>query len=443
MSGFSSKVSVGASALLLRSATTVVGVGNFVLVARVLGPTDTGRYFLFVSIVLVLAVVAELGLSQSAAVFPARHPGSIREINSVLLRCTGVLSLLTVGLGAGISGMTGMHLFSSLPRNWMWLVAIAVPLAMYANLWVNVAVGLTRLVAAGVVQLGAAVVTLGLNILLLVLLSGRAFAAVSVYVVVLLAQDVAMLALMRWFSTRQDGDPPPSLAPRMLAFGFRGYAGAMSGFLWMRSTIFILEAFHGAAAVGIFSLAQQVAEKALLPAQVTKEVIYREISSLDRTSATHAMNRYLRVTICALAPVTVIICWLAPYIIGMLFGAQFGASAAVFRVLLIGSAIMVIPTLLTPYFLGQLGRPGLLSLLAWMNVVVNALLALWLVPGYAERGAALALVATQFFGTAILLVLYTRYGDTRMNRAILVRGYDIETMKRAFFQLIGVRSTPP
>ena len=279
-------------------------------------------------------------------------------------------------------------------------------------------------------------VTLLLNLVFLVGLHYHAFASVVVYVAVLMIQGLVMLMLARRFiASNGTAVAAPGLGREMVAFGFRGYAGAMSSFLWMRSTLFILEAFHGPAAVGIFSIAQQMAEKLLLPAQVIRDVIYRDVSSADRQDATQRMDRYLRLTVVALVPLLIVGAWLAPDIIHLMFGSKFDASAPIFRILFVGSVIAIVPTLLLPYFLGQLGRPGLLSLLAWLNVVINLSLAFWLIPGYAETGAAGALVATQFIGTALLFVLYLRYSGTGIRSAICVSRCDLGTVAR---QLSGL-----
>src|SRR5881409_3374027 len=53
------------------SRLTVAGLGttNLVVLARMLEPEGRGHYFLFLSLVTVLTVVADLGLSQSATVY--------------------------------------------------------------------------------------------------------------------------------------------------------------------------------------------------------------------------------------------------------------------------------------------------------------------------------------------------------------------------------------
>src|SRR5436309_3378478 len=75
----SGTLSLWAVTLSLRIGTTLVTLVNIVIIARLLGPTESGQYFVFVSVVLVLAVVAELGLSQSAIVFPSMYPEGLAQ----------------------------------------------------------------------------------------------------------------------------------------------------------------------------------------------------------------------------------------------------------------------------------------------------------------------------------------------------------------------------
>src|SRR5262249_1599737 len=75
-SASSSKFSMWVLTVGLRMAAMLVGVANVVVIARALGPVQAGQYFVFVSLVLMLAVFAEAGLSQSASVFPSIYPSA-------------------------------------------------------------------------------------------------------------------------------------------------------------------------------------------------------------------------------------------------------------------------------------------------------------------------------------------------------------------------------
>jgi O-antigen/teichoic acid export membrane protein len=433
------KLSSWALTLTLRVSTAIVSLANVVVIARFLGPAESGRYFLFVSAVLVLAVIAELGLSQSAAVFPAIYPRSVGAIHATLIKYILRLSGLTLVGGLVVIAIIGNRVLPSIPARWMIVAVAAVPLTVYANVWNNLAIGLGRVVSGGLVQVGAMALTLALDALYLGVLHGRALSAIVLYTVVLTIQAIAMwLVIWRLHGRGSATAPQMGLGSEMVRFGIRGYAGAMSSFLWMRATIFLLDAFHGPAAVGLFAIAQQLAERTLLPAQVVKDVMYRDVAAAEHDAATEATNSALRIVILALVPLTGVVALLAPTFVHVLFGAKYDGSAPVFRILFIGTACMVVPTLLVPYFLGQLRRPGLLSLLAWINVGINTVLALLLVPRGAELGAAVALVGTQVIGTAIALSVYIKCSRTSMVRALMPRYGDFLDVKRTLMALARV-----
>src|SRR5207245_2573871 len=178
---------------------------------------------------------------------------------------------------------------------------------------------------------------------------------------------------------------------------------AVSSLIWARAAVFVLNATHGPAAVGIFSVAQQLAEKTLLPIQAMQDVIFSRMARLPQREATATLNRYLRVTIAATMPAIAVLLLLTPLFIVVLFSDAFRGSVGPLRLLLVGSAVQTVPMLLASYFLGQLRRPLLLSFLAWLNAIINVVLLLAFVPAGAEIGAAAAIVATQIIGTLIIL----------------------------------------
>jgi O-antigen/teichoic acid export membrane protein len=421
----------------LRMAAMLVGVANVVVIARALGPVQAGQYFVFVSLVLMLAVLAEAGLSQSASVFPSIYPSATRAIHRTIVNFSVLLSA-AVGLIAIVAfGFVGRTVLPSIPLSWMGVVVVAVPLTLYSNIWNGFVIGLGRVVLAGAMQVVPLVFSVVLNLLLLAVLHRGAGTAIVVYTAVLFIQAFAMFGFaLRAPVESSSGERPKPLGREMIAFGLRGYAGGMSSFLWMRATTFLLEAYHGPLAVGIFSVAQQMTERILLPVQVVRDVIYREISSADRESATWLMNRYLRVALVTLTPIIGVVAWLAPVIIHVLFGSRYDRSIGLCQLMFVGSAVMIIPTVLTPYFIGQLRRPGLLSWLAWLNVIINCALAFWLVPGYAEIGGAIALVGTQVVGTAIVFGVYLRCAKARISDATLVGRHDVAMIRAQVLKLL-------
>ena len=211
----------------------------------------------------------------------------------------------------------------------------------------------------------------------------------------LVVQAVAMLLLARGLAS--DGSPAGSknLARQMLGFGLRAYPGSVSALLWQRAAVFMLNAFHGPASVGIFSVAQQLTEKLWLPTLAMQDVTYHGLSQGPRSTATQLMNRYLRFAFWGLIPVTLVggmlVSWALPVLLGQAYDSaarRFPNHAGGQR---IDGALAVIDTVLSR----PVTAPGPTAVLAWVNVVLNLALALWAIPPWAETGAALAVVGAQ------------------------------------------------
>jgi O-antigen/teichoic acid export membrane protein len=265
---------------------------------------------------------------------------------------------------------------------------------------------------------------------LVVLTPGGVAAAVAIYCGVLLAKTPVMASLA-WRSSRRllTDEPAPSVRS-IVTFILRGYPSALAGLLWSRLPAFILDIYHGPGSVGVFSVAQQVLEQLILPVQATQDAIYQNVARLPRSSATVAMNRYLRIGVWGMLPLALVTGALAPWAVPLVFGAAFDGSATVLQILLISLVATVVPALLSPYFFGQLQRPGLASTVAWIRVLMALGLSFALAPRLAELGVASALAIADVFSTLLILALYVRISATTLAEAVLPRTSDFSGVLR-------------
>ena len=160
------------------------------------------------------------------------------------------------------------------------------------------------------------------------------------------------------------------LTKQMWSFGLRGYLNSVSSLLWASIPVLLLNAFHGVVAVGIYSVAQQFAEKLLVPMQAIQDAIYRRITTLPKDLAVQALNRYLRLSLWGLLLVIILGIFVATWIVQFVFGENYHDAGRVLQVLLVGVSFTGIAIILSAFILGQLERPGLLSYLAVLNVVL-------------------------------------------------------------------------
>ncbi len=425
-----------------RSLVLVIGTLNLIVLARALGPFGRGQYFVFVSLLLVLSTLADLGVSQSAVVFGGRHDLRPSEVHRVLVRYAALFALLVGTGGAFVVIAVGDTILPNIPRAWSLGALVAVPLAVYANYWNAMMVGLRRVASVTAVQLAVAALSLAGN-LGLVAPTGSAVGAVLVYVGVLVIQVAAMVWLLRRLpgraSERESGSR--DLGREMILFGLRGYPNSLGMLLRNQSAVFVLNALHGPGAVGVYSIAQALAEKLLLPIQSLQDVLFNRMIRLPRAEATETMNRYLRVGLALMLPIVALAILLGPTLITLLFSEAFSGAAAPLRLLLVGSAVAVTPALLSTYLLGHLGRPGLLSILSWLNGCLSLVLLVVLVPGGAATGAAAAMLTAQLVSAVVVLALYLRLARTDWRGLLLLERADVVLLKQQVLGAIAPRTT--
>lgn len=414
----------------LRVALLLLVVANALVLARKLGPLEFGKYFLLVRLVSVLAALADFGLSQSANAFFGRYREWGRYLHRAVLGLIPRFWLGVTAVGGVTVWLAGDRLLPNFPHA-LALIAFAIlPLSLYANLWNSMMIGVGRVWRVNVVQLVMCTLSLALTLVFVVALGGGVLAASLIYLALMVIQFVVMLWMAYHLNAdAAEGEPPADLPGKMLHFGLRGYMGSLSALLWTRFPVFLLNATHGAIAVGIFSVAQQLVEKALLPVQAMQDVIYQKMSVLSSRTATLAMNRYLRITwwgmlLIALAGLAVV-----PWVITIPLGQAYAGAVPVARILLLGTAFASLSLLLDAYFINQMHRPGLVSILAWGNVLAGLALALLMIPALAEKGAAWALSLTQILGAVVYLVIYLRVTRTPLAQLAYLHNKDVSMIR--------------
>src|SRR5918912_702826 len=269
---------------------------NALLLARFLGPQGFGEYFLFLRVISVLVVVADLGLSQSVNAFFGRYEQWRAHLHGVILRFVPAFAICTSILGAILVRLAGNTLLPNFPGQLAWMAFAAIPMVLYAQVWISMMTGMGRIWQLNLVQLIINTLSLVLTLIFIVGLSGGVLVAATVYMTAVSIQFLVMLVIALRAQKRESEQAPADLSRQLLHFRLRGYLGTFSYIVWTRVPVFLLNAFHGPAAVGIFSVAQNLVERMLLPVQAVQDACYRRMSILSTRAATFSMNRYLRLT---------------------------------------------------------------------------------------------------------------------------------------------------
>jgi O-antigen/teichoic acid export membrane protein len=438
-----STLRLSAVGLALRTALLVVVVTNALVLARALRPEGFGQYFLFLRLVSVLAALADLGLSQSVNAFYGRHQEWRGRIHNLMLRLVPIFSLATSVLAGLALWLGGRILLPNLTPTLTIMAFVILPLSLYANLWNSMMVGTAQIWRVNLMQLVMCAFSLSLTIIFVVVLAGGVRTAANIYLVVMFVQFLAMLIMgIRDSKDLPAHESPEDLRERMMSFGLRAYPGSIGHLLFMRIPVFIINITHGPAAVGIFSIAQQVAEKLLLPVEAIQDVIYEKMSVLSARVAANAMNLYLRLTWWGMWVIVILGSLLSYLGVVFLLGSAYLQAVGVAQVLFVGSAFAAVSLLLDTFFVNQLHRPGLVSILAWLKFLLGFSFGLLLIPSFGIKGAAISLALMQIIGAGIYVYLYVRVTKSGLKDLLYIRTQDIALLRKQITALTRFSSDP-
>lgn len=417
-----------------------ITVANGVLVARALGPAGLGQLFLFVQLVAVLAVVADLGLSNGAAAVFGRDDAVPSYLHGLVLRILPLSAIAVTAVGGTLLALLHGTVLPHMPLGLLWMVFATLPFAMYCNVCFSMMAGLGRIKEASIAQLLGGTLWLVLTGIFVLLMRRGVVVAAAVYGLSLVLQAGVMAVMaVRIIGAPTRTTPAVGTSRRFTSFALRAFPGAVAYLLVLRLPAFILNVFHGPSAVGILSAAQQLAERTLLPAVAIQAAAYCTMSSRDRQGATWAINRYVRFCWWGMTAVVVAGMVLAGPVVHVLLGREYGAAAPLLRVLLPGALFSACALVLDTYFLNQLRRPGLLSLLCGAQAIVVAILGAMLVPHFSSMGAAVSLTLAQCLGALAYALWHRRLSGTTLRDLVAPRATDLTAFRRQTGVLLSRR----
>jgi O-antigen/teichoic acid export membrane protein len=398
--GRSSIAADSLSALALRVSLYATGFLGSILISRTLGPEGRGLYYLPVVTAATVASFANLGL-EPANVYLLGNS----HVSMARLWAQG--GLIAVGMG-----MVGLlvtlaapallpSLYAQTPLLLLALSGLTIPLTLH----VQITGGLLALVGRVTVQFRAGL--LG-SIVQVALLGGLAAAGELSVASVLGTTLVSSLATW-WVVACRAAEPglrwvawDPALLRQTLGHAIPLHLASVLLFLHLRLDMFMVSAWSGAAALGLYSLAVVLAETVQLATDsLSLALLPRQVGN----SLEEAARMSLRgVRSNALIGGTLAIGWavLGPPLIVVAFGRAFLPAYLPLTLLLPGVLALSLQRACGPAVVRG-GHAWGLAAIQVASLSVNASLNALLIPSIGPAGAALASTISYSISAAIVL----------------------------------------
>jgi len=426
--GRSSIAADSVSALALRVSLYATGFLGSILISRVLGPEGRGLYYLPVVTAATVASFANLGL-EAANVYLLGNS----RVSMARLWAQGGLVALVMG-AAGLLAIVAApavlpSLYAQTPLQLLLLAGLTIPLTLHTQ----VTGGLLVLAGRVTLQFRAGLAGSIVQVALLACLA----AAGELHVTSVLTATLVSNLATWWVVARRSPEPgarwiawDPALLRQTLRHSIPLHLASVLLFLHLRLDMFMVSAWSGAAALGLYSLAVVLAETvqlatdslslALLPRQVRNSVEEAAGVSLQGVRANALIGGALALG------------WLAvgyPVIL-FAFGRAFAPAYLSLALLLPGVVALGMqracgPTIIRGGY--AWGFAGIQAASLSLNALLNALL----IPRAGAAGAAVASSLSYSLSSVMILRWTTATARASLWRAAVPRIGDAVMIREA------------
>jgi O-antigen/teichoic acid export membrane protein len=389
--------------------TAGLGIFNGFFLARLIGPSGKGDYYLLTFLPPTLMVLSQLGLPQAFAFFAARDltRGLVRRtvVMTALISIPVLVVTLTLLPVLRASVLRGLEPLSIV------VPLLALPLLLNATFTTGVVVGRQAARWLAVVNIGVAVSTTILMVLLAGILGLGVWGALTVFVLVAAIQAVGFLIGAARVS-RAAGQAGSVSYRKLLRYGLPFYPGSLTMFFGYRADVYLLAWLlaDASAPLGYYSMAVSMAELVFFFPNAVSTFFFPQVASGTREDSDRQVPVVSRVTVLLTALVGLALVPVATVAITHLLPA-FQPSLPALFILLPGVVAISVTKVLSGYVSG-LGRTGLTSIVSILVFSVNVVLNLFLIPRYGIIGASAASFVSYVLSAVAYSLIAARLAGT-------------------------------
>ena len=413
-----------------------------IVLAHLLGPSAKGRFTLVLLFSQFAALVVGWGMDSALGVVAGRDARSARAgfANAVIWSAvvggfSVVLSGLLYGLPTDIRPRGPLaSVVPNLSAAQFVYAALAIPGELFFSIGLFALLGRRQIAAYSAIRLLR-------RMLLLVGVVGAALIAslsLDVALIVNLVTLVLTAAAIWWFA-RRDGvaglRPSAELLGEELRFGGRAILGTVAERLQFRADSFIVNAFIGVRATGIYSVTSGLAETLWYVPNALGTVMFSR--AVDPKADAGRIAAVLTRTTIAVALVTAVPAFvLGPRLVRLVYGSQFSDAGVALRLILPGIVAYSVVAVLSRYIVGR-GRPGIGTLVLVIGLALNILANLILVPRFGINGAAASSSISYGLTAIVTLFVFRRLSGRGIVETLVIRRSDVRALIAMLRAVVG------
>ncbi len=409
-----------------------------VILTRLLGAAGFGLYSAIIVVPVMVIGFTQLGIRRSAIyhignkILPEDH---IISALFLLLLWTSALSIIICGF---------VYFFSeSQPFDPLIivLVLLTIPLLLTNVFAGGVFLGKEDIKRASIINAGPTIMTLLLTILFV---WGLKMSVLGAFISIALANFIMFFITYRiiivQFRYNITWKYHEGIMKSMVKLGLVNAIAIFIMQLNYRLDILMLKKLSTLEEVGFYSLAMQIAEQLWhIPYAIESIVLSRSANTTDDKFVHRTVASIFRVSLLVGLLSGLVIFFIAPFLVPLVFGQAFVKSVAMIQVVLPGILILVGFRILNSRLTGM-GKPQIAIYTFMPALVINFILNLFLIPRFGGIGAAWSTNVSYAAGSIIFVILYSRMVKMPLREIFRYRSSDFYFFRDFKNRLPGKRN---
>jgi O-antigen/teichoic acid export membrane protein len=400
-----------------------------VLSARLLAPEGRGAVGAISEWVLTATVVSGLGFRDGLGYLQSRDEGRSGRLLTAGLVSVFVLSAVGLVVTELLIGVGFAAQSEEVVRQARIFMVWILPYSAYFTFGKLLA-SRHQFAALSVLRVGQPLIYA--VVLLALWVTGSATVATVLSAQILSFVMVSVWAFLRLYRSGGIGPLDPDVVRESATFGGRAYGATLGSLAVARLDLVLLPAFIVADEIGLYVVAVSAATMIVGLFGSMSLVVFPTAARAGGNAGAVITQRALRAVLLGSVLVTAALALCAPFLLRLLYGAEFVGASDSLRLLLPGACCLAGSQILSGGLSG-LNRPGLASIAHGIGALVTLVGLVTLLPVLGIIGAALVSTAAYALVFAIQLVFFSRASGTRVFDAIdPVAGYgDLRWMVRS------------
>lgn len=401
-----------------------IGIGSSIVLARVLGPEGKGIYALATLLPSLIVTFGNLGIGSGTVYYVARGDFRWQTIlgNNVLLSLgTSVIGILA---GLVIVFFFREGIFPGVAVGYLVLAMAFVPAEMFFSHMRYVLLGAQRIKEFNYIQIAQSAFFLGFLAIALLGLRAGVTGAIVAGLITWLIIDIIIFRLAKTVSAGIDMKPDTAYIKRVVTYGIQAHLSNILGFLNYRVDMFLVNAFLGPAAVGLYTVGVGLVEKLWMLSFAASTVLFPRVAAETEEKKRKEFTPLVaRTVLWSTAVGALILALVSRWVVVLLYSEAFLPAASALQALLMGIIALSAGRVLANDIAGR-GLPRLNIYTGAVAVLTNVAMNILWIPKLGIVGAAWASTVSYtvlFLGS---LFFYCRLSGNRWTVVVLPQQED-------------------